>query len=89
MTEEEYRNQLEQEGFSDIRVRTDAPETIYPPHTHPVTVAHIVLADQMRLTLAGKLHLLHAGDRLDVPAEALHEAEIGGEGATYMIGDRA
>lgn len=89
MSEEEYRTQLENEGFSDIRVRTDGPDTIYKLHTHPVTVAHIVLSGHMRLVMEGKVNLLHPGDRLDVPAEVEHEAEIGGEGCTYMIGDRA
>jgi quercetin dioxygenase-like cupin family protein len=89
MPEEEFRTQLENEGFSDIRVRTDGPDTIYKIHTHPVTVAHIILSGHIRLVMDGEVHLLHPGDRLDVPAHVPHEAEIGGEGCTYMIGDKA
>lgn len=89
MPEEEYRNQLEKEGFSDIRVRTDGPDTVYPPHTHPLTVAHIILSGRMRVVMEGEVHLLHPGDRFDAPAGVLHEAEVGGEGCTYMLGEKA
>ena len=55
MDQEKHRNQLENEGFSNIRVRTDAPDTIYKPHTHPETIAHIILAGQMRAKAEGRI----------------------------------
>lgn len=87
MLEEQYRNQLEKDGFSGIRVHTDGPDTIYRPHSHPNTVAHIILSGHMRLVLKGEVQLLNPGDRWDIPAGVEHEAEIGGEGCTYMMGE--
>lgn len=89
MPEEEYRTQLEKEGFSDIRVHTDGPDTIYRVHTHDNTVAHIILSGHMRVTLNNEVQLLYPGDRFDIPAGIEHEAEIGGEGCTYMLGEKA
>lgn len=89
MPEEEYRTQLENEGFSDIRVHTDGPDTVYKPHSHEVTKAHIILSGHMRITVDGKVVLLFPGNRYDVPANIVHDAEIGGEGCTYMLGEKA
>ncbi len=87
--QEYYRNQLEREGFSDIRVRTDGPDTHYKPHTHDNIVAHIILEGHMRVEWDNKVLILHPGDRWDVPASVVHEAEIGGNGCMYMIGEKA
>lgn len=76
--------QLRADGFTDIRTQRDPPDIYYPPHAHPVTTAHVILSGGMELTLDGERHVLKPGDRLDVPANALHEARIGPEGCTYV-----
>lgn len=80
--------QLRTDGFTDIRTQRDSPDIHYPPHTHPIVTAHVILEGSMELMLDGKQHALQPGDCLDVPANAVHEARIGPEGCTYVIGER-
>jgi mannose-6-phosphate isomerase-like protein (cupin superfamily) len=80
--------QLHAEGFLHTYVWQDGPGVSYPDHVHPTETAHIVLAGEMRLTMAGQTTTCHPGDRLDVPAGAVHSARMGFEGCRYLIGER-
>jgi len=42
----------------------------------------------MSLTVAGKTVIYHAGERCDVPANAVHSARMGSLGCRYLIGER-
>jgi len=42
----------------------------------------------MTLTLCGKSQKYGAGERCDVPAGAVHSAEMGPDGCRYLIGER-
>lgn len=79
--------QLRADGFTDIRTQRDPPGIHYPPHTHPIVTAHVILSGSMELTLDEQRHALKPGDRFDVPANDLHEARIGPDGCTYVIGE--
>ena len=82
------RQQLLDEGFDRVFVAQDAPGIEYPPHKHPFIAAHIVLKGAMTLTVKGKKTVLKAGDRLDVPANTVHVAQIGPAGCTFVIGQK-
>lgn len=88
MTHEEWQQKLETEGYQQIYVHTDPPHFEYPEHEHPVRTAHIILAGGMTIWEEGRQVDLKMGDRYDVVANALHEAKMGPEGCTYMIGIR-
>ena len=88
MNEQELTAQLRREGFSETYVWEDGPNAFYPEHTHPTETAHIILEGEMTLILAGKCQTLHAGDRRDVPAGAIHSARMGARGCRYLIGER-
>ncbi|MBI2637894.1 MAG: cupin domain-containing protein, partial [Candidatus Sungbacteria bacterium] len=72
-----HEKKLHNEGFLKTYVWTDAPGTHYAGHTHHTITAHIILAGEMELIIEGKKHLLKAGDRFDVPVNAVHSARIG------------
>ena len=88
-SEAECRDELWQEGYTEITVQTDPPGLMYPEHTHETTVAHVILEGEMTLVVDGRTNLLKAGDRFDAPAHAVHSARIGLEGCTYLIGERS
>jgi quercetin dioxygenase-like cupin family protein len=88
MSEQSLAKQLRDEGFSHTYIWQDAPNAYYPDHTHPEETAHIILAGEMTLTMAGKSHLYKVGDRCDVPAGATHSARMGPQGCRYLIGER-
>jgi len=52
-----------------------------------MTTAHVIIQGSMRLILGGVTRELTVGDRCDVPANAEHEARIGPQGCTYVIGE--
>jgi hypothetical protein len=88
LNEAELQRQLAAEGFADTYVWQDGPQASYSDHTHARLTAHIILDGEMTLTMAGKSQTFHAGDRCDVPAGAVHSAQMGPKGCRYLVGER-
>jgi len=88
MDEEKVAAQLQREGFANTYVWEDRPNAHYPDHIHLQETAHIILAGEMTLTLAGQSKTYRAGERCDVPPGAIHSARIGHQGCRYLIGER-
>jgi quercetin dioxygenase-like cupin family protein len=86
--ESELRKTLLAEGFTHTYVWEDAPRAFYPDHTHPGLTAHIILGGEMTLTCGGKSETFRVGDRCDVPAGAVHSAEMGPQGCRYLVGEK-
>jgi mannose-6-phosphate isomerase-like protein (cupin superfamily) len=80
--------QLRREGFLHTYVWQDGPHAYYPEHTHPTETAHIILEGEMTLTQGGQTRTYRAGERVDVPAGAVHSARMGPQGCRYLIGER-
>jgi mannose-6-phosphate isomerase-like protein (cupin superfamily) len=81
-------SQLQQEGFAHTYVREDGPYTRYPDHTHRMETAHIILTGELTLAMNGTSKTYRAGERCDVPANAVHSARMGPQGCRYLIGER-
>ena len=88
MDEQSLAKQLREEGFAHTYVWQDGPNARYPDHTHAEETAHIVLNGEMTLTAGGETQTYRASDRCDVPAGAVHSAQIGAQGCRYLIGER-
>jgi mannose-6-phosphate isomerase-like protein (cupin superfamily) len=88
MDERKLAEQLRAEGFGHTYVWQDGPNAHYPDHSHAAETAHIVLSGEMTLTMGGKTGTYRAGERCDVPADALHSARMGPKGCRYLIGER-
>lgn len=81
------RARLAVDGF-EAWCWTDRPGATYAPHSHEEDESLWVLAGEITFVVAGERHRLGPGDRLQLPAGTVHEAEAGPEGATYLIGER-
>ncbi|HXJ16591.1 MAG TPA: cupin domain-containing protein [Candidatus Polarisedimenticolia bacterium] len=81
-------SQLRSEGFSHTFVWQDGPHAFYPEHTHAGLTAHIILDGEMTLTMQGQSQTYRAGDRCDVPAGAVHSAQMGPRGCRYLVGEK-
>jgi quercetin dioxygenase-like cupin family protein len=81
------RARLDADGFEAWRW-TDAPGATYAPHSHDHDESLWVLEGEITFVIAGDLHRLRPGDRLQLPAGTVHEAEAGPRGATYLVGER-
>lgn len=88
MDEEDAIRTLEREGFSQVYVHEDLPGAEYPAHTHPVLTAHIIVQGEMILVHEGKTCAFCEGERVDVPAGAVHSARMGPEGCRYAVGEK-
>jgi mannose-6-phosphate isomerase-like protein (cupin superfamily) len=86
--ERELRRQLSAEGFVHIYIWQDGPQAFYSDHTHTGLTAHIILDGEMTMTMGGKSQTFHTGDRCDVPAGAVHSAQMGPRGCRYLIGEK-
>jgi len=88
MDERSLERKLQSEGFATTYVWQDAPGAKYSEHTHETETAHIILAGEMTLTMNGRSQTYRAGERCDVPAGAVHAAEMGPRGCRYLIGEK-
>ncbi len=79
---------LHEEGFLHTYVWQDGANAFYPDHTHAVETAHIILDGEMTLTQGGETRTYTAGERCDVPADAVHSAKMGTRGCKYLIGEK-
>lgn len=87
-SEELLRRKLLDEGFEKIYVWRDSPDTEYRDHSHPFTSAHIILEGEMQVVSEHEGRVLKPGDRMDVPAGAIHAVKMGSEGCRYIIGEK-
>jgi len=80
------RQVLQSEGY-EVMEWTDAPGTMYPPHSHSEDQSHWVISGELELTIDGETYTLLAGDRDFLPAHTMHTAFVPGkEPVRYLIG---
>lgn len=89
MTEDEAKQVLEGDGYSNISVWLDSPDFSYPEHSHTHATAHVIVTGDMTLTMNGTASHLLSGDRIDIPANTIHIATMGPDGCTYVSGDHS
>ncbi len=88
LNESDLRKLLQSEGFTHTFVWEDGPRAFYPDHTHSDLTAHIILDGEMTLSMNGESRTYRVGDRCDVPAGAVHSAQMGPQGCRYIIGEK-
>jgi len=79
---------LRSEGFTHTYIWEDGPNVYYPDHTHATVTAHMILEGEMTVTSQGKTETYRVGDPFDVPAHAVHSAQMGSKGCRYLIGEK-
>ncbi len=77
-TLEALRGMLEKEGHL-CEVVTDAPGTRYGMHKHTFDDFVVIVSGTMKLGTDTHTWLMEPGDRIDIPANASHWAEIVGK----------
>jgi quercetin dioxygenase-like cupin family protein len=78
LSEQGLRDKLERKGYHVSRY-VYPPGTYFPDHTHGVDKIDAVVSGRFRLTLEGEAVVLEAGDAIEVPRGAVHNAEVVGE----------
>ena len=84
-TEEAIRHILHSEGLAAQRWG-DAAGTEYTAHAHHATKVLYVVTGSIRFGLLdeGQQLMLGAGDRIEIPAGARHDAVVGEQGVTCL-----
>ena len=77
-SEAALRRKLEEAGYRVSRY-VYSPGTSFPDHTHSVEKVDAVASGRFRMTTADGEVVLETGDRLRVPAGAVHSAEVVGD----------
>lgn len=87
---EKIKEKLTKEGYTNVFVWEDAPNTHHPFHHHHQDTTHIILEGSLSIEIEGIKSVLYTkGDRFDVEAGESHYAVAGPEGCTYIIGQRS
>ena len=83
---EELRGALTGEGLS-VSEWTDPSGTVYPVHTHEFSEVRVVVRGRLRVGLpeTSEEIVLGPGDRLDLPADVPHWADVNGDGAVVYL----
>jgi len=85
---EEVFKILREEGYTDLYVWRDPPNTSYDWHTHPYNEVRWILKGEITIGTENGIYHLKAGDRLEVPAGTRHWAKVGDEGVEYVCGSK-
>lgn len=88
-SEAAIRRLLAEEGLGAYAWSNGAYD-LYAPHTHEYDKVIYVLRGSITFQLVelGAWHVLHPGDRLDLPTGTVHAAEVGAEGVVCLEAHR-
>ncbi len=83
--EEELRMEMRGEGLNPY-VWSNGPNFSYSAHTHSYTKVLYVVRGSITFYLpeSDEEVVMHAGDRLELPARTLHAATVGPEGVVCL-----
>jgi len=80
---------LAEEGYESIHAFQDRPGSYYPDHEHPYIEVRWLVSGEVSFGVDGETYTLQPGDRLDMPANTVHDARIHPEkGATYICASK-
>jgi quercetin dioxygenase-like cupin family protein len=84
-TEAELRQALQAQGLQPYRWSNNPGDT-YPPHSHSYHKVIFVVEGSITFGLPqeGTSVQLTAGDRLDLPAGVIHDAQVGSQGVVCL-----
>lgn len=85
--EDSLRRRLEAEGF-EVHAWRDPADRIYGEHRHACDESLWIVRGSMRFRIGDQDYALGPGERLDLPAQIVHQAIAGPDGVTYLIGQR-
>lgn len=86
MNVDELITQLEQEGFTDLRVCPIPPNRDLPEHAHDEHTVHVILEGDLTIIDKDGTRVYSPGDRVDFPAGTVHKARGSTDDGTMLIG---
>lgn len=88
MTEEDFRVQLETNGYLDVAVQEWDPNSDGEFHTHEFSAMIMVTKGEFRLVLEDETQSFGPGQWCEVPTGTVHYEQTGAEGALLIAGKK-
>ncbi len=76
-----WQEQLEKEGFTDVRVCPLPPDKDLPEHTHDEHTVHVILEGELTVIDSREKHVYKSGERVEFSAGTTHKARGTDKGA--------
>lgn len=86
MTIEDWEGQLIKDGYANVTLHKDPADFKYPEHSHPVDTAYAILKGDMIVKMEGKDFAIGQGQRIDITKQVIHEALVGKDGCSFLVG---
>jgi len=86
-TEAEILKKIKEEGYSPLKIANPAGYP-YPKHNHPETKLLVILKGDMTVKVGGKTYNCTKGDKLVIPGNVTHSAEITRNGCTFFWSEK-
>jgi len=87
INQEQIAEEVRKEGFDPLHI-VDPPGHLYPPHRHPETKLLVFLQGDMEVTVADQKFICGPGDKLVIPGNVEHSAEVGPEGCVFFWSEK-
>jgi len=88
VTAEEFRKQLEHEGFAEIVTVEWPANGELGTHSHPFASRALVLAGEITLAVDGSERLYRPGEVFQLASGQPHTERYGPAGVRYLVGRR-
>ena len=88
MTEEEFRERLEAEGFIDPHLYQAKPGPVAPMHSHDKSIMSLVLKGEFTMITENGERKYKVGDCCLNPAGTMHTEQFGSDGTTFLVGTK-
>lgn len=86
MDKEALIKQLQDEGYTEVRVCPIPPNQDFPEHTHDIHTVHVILDGELTIIDASGTNTYRPGDRVEFPAGTTHKARGKTDTGTMIIG---
>ena len=88
MNEAQFRQQLQEQGYSEARALEYEPNSVNDMHTHDFSAFAFVLSGEFTLVTEDGSVTHQPGDACTLAAGTLHSEQTGASGATILIGKK-
>jgi quercetin dioxygenase-like cupin family protein len=85
MNESDFKQRMQEKGYTNPQVKEYEPNQDEPMHTHEVSVMALVLDGEITLVLEDGATTYAAGEWCELPANTLHTERTGSSGATILL----
>jgi quercetin dioxygenase-like cupin family protein len=87
ISQKQIAEEVRKEGFDPLHI-VDPSGHLYPPHRHPETKLLVFLQGGMEVTVADQRFTCRPGDKLVIPGNVEHSAEVGPEGCVFFWSEK-